>query len=99
MSDHRGRVAVITAYDHRPPVRRLAAFGVAAADMLFAALIVGAGIIGLSPCSAVAAARETLAARRQERAGLAGLDAVWARQARRNRALPGRPPLPLRVEP
>src|SRR4051812_6368796 len=50
-------------------------------------LVVLIGIVGLSPLSGGAAARETLAARRARRARIAAApSAIWARQARRNTA-------------
>ena len=59
--------------------------GAAALDGIFWFLIVLTGTIGLSPLSGLAAARETIAARRERRAHIAAApSAVWARQARRN---------------
>ena len=63
-----------------------------AGDAVLVLLIMIAGIIALSPFSAAAAARETLAARRRERALAAQFSPVWARQVRRNAALRLAPP-------
>jgi hypothetical protein len=65
--------------------RRAAAFCAAAADRIFWLLIVITGIVGLSPLSGLAAAREAVAARRERLARIsAAPSTVWARQARRN---------------
>jgi hypothetical protein len=62
-----------------------------AADGIFWFLIVVTGVVGLSPLSGLAAARETIAARRERRMHIATTpSAVWARQARRNASLTDR---------
>ena len=71
--------------------QRAIALRAAAADGIFWFLIVLTGIVGLSPLSGLAAARDTIAARRERRARIATASSnVWARQARRNAALADR---------
>jgi hypothetical protein len=87
MGDNGARMA---AWKAARPMRREQAIALAAAasDGLFWLLIVLTGIIWLSPLSALAAARDTIAARRKRRARIANASSqVWARQARRNAAL------------
>jgi hypothetical protein len=82
---------------------RLRLLATATVDAMVALLIVVAGIVALSPFSGLAAAREVVAGRREERrhlgAEVAAQSAVWRRQARRNAAarraslaVPGTPP-------
>ncbi len=60
----------------------------AAGDAFFAFVIVGAGVVALSPRTGIAAAREAIAARRARRAAINRVGQtcgeIWARQARRN---------------
>ena len=68
------------------PGRRKWAIGLsaAAADRIFWFLIVVTGIVGLSPLSGLAAARDTVAARRERRTRIATAPSeLWARHARR----------------
>ena len=63
----------------------------AASDGILWFLIVLTGIVGLSLLRGLAAARDTIAARRERRARIATAPSeVWARQARRNAALANR---------
>jgi beta-lactamase regulating signal transducer with metallopeptidase domain len=63
----------------------------AASDRILWFLIVLTGMVGLSPLRVLAAARDTIAARRERRASIATAPSeVWARQARRNAALANR---------
>jgi hypothetical protein len=91
MSDRGARVAAAR-QAARPGWRgRAIALGAAVADGIFWFLIVLTGIVGLSPLSGLAAARDTIAARRERRARIATASSeVWARQARRNAALADR---------
>src|SRR5690242_20209347 len=71
--------------------RQAIALGAAALDGILWFLIVLTGTIASSPLSGFAAARETIAARREWRARIAAMPSeVWARQARRNAALADR---------
>jgi hypothetical protein len=62
--------------------------GGAIGDHVLVVLIVIVAVLAWSPLVGLAAARETLAAGRDRRSRLAGIDStqspVWARQARRN---------------
>lgn len=70
---------------------RAIALGASALDGIVWFLIVLTGIFGLSPLSGLAAARDTIAGRRERRARIAAAPSeVWARQARRNAALTDR---------
>jgi hypothetical protein len=72
----------------RSLARRLAQTAAAIGDHVLAVLIVIAGTLAWSPRTGLAAARETVALRRDRRARLVEIartqSPVWARQARRN---------------
>ena len=90
MTDRSGRVAASGRRDagRAAALARARAAAAVAADAGLAALILLSGVLAWAPRIGLAAARETLAARRDARAQLAAIGGdrsdVWARQARRN---------------
>jgi len=95
MSHRTDRIAVAAALRSTLRQSQSARNGIAhcaaAADWAFALLILVAGLMAWSPRSALAAVRETIAARRERRLRISEIGRtqgeVWARQARRTSRL------------